>query len=156
AEEGRADPRCRGVQPVQQPRAGERVRHLHLHVEPHARRQPPGAALAAPRRRLPLLMRPRPHPMLARPHPLRTSLATLTALAVAAGASGCTFNEDLTIRDFTGTVKIPKAAATRTFTHTDGSTETITDVKLIGPVYLGFFPSVQDGLYPYPHPEEGP
>ena len=71
---------------------------------------------------------------------------TLTLLAL-----GCTFNEHLPEVDVHGTVKIPVAAAT---VEIDG--ELVEDPRLIGPVYLGAFPSIRDDLFEYPHPEMGP
>jgi hypothetical protein len=38
----------------------------------------------------------------------------------------------------------------------EGEEFEIDDTRAIGPVYIGAFPSVQDGLYDYPHPEMGP
>ena len=68
---------------------------------------------------------------------------------------GCTFNEDLNYYDLTGTIKIPIAATQ--FAYGLGDEEQIIDdIRGLGPVYLGVFASVQDGLYPYPHPEMGP
>jgi hypothetical protein len=69
---------------------------------------------------------------------------------------GCAFDEGLEVETMSGTVVVPRAAATRTFTKEDGSEETLTDVKLIGPVYLGLFSSVENGIERYPHPSVGP
>jgi hypothetical protein len=83
----------------------------------------------------------------------------LTALSVlVATLSGCRYEEGLLIENMRGTVLVPEAAATRTVVHPNGESETITDVKLIGPVFLGLFPSVEeaDVIAPYPHPEVGP
>jgi len=74
------------------------------------------------------------------------------ALAAAVGLSACSFNEGLIIQDMTGTVVVPREAATRVMPNG----ETITDVRLIGPVILGFYPSIRNDLYPYPHPDVGP
>jgi len=68
---------------------------------------------------------------------------------------GCTFNEDLNYYDLTGTVKIP-IAATQFVYGFDDNEQVIDDIRGLGPVYLGVFPSVQEGLYPFPHPEMGP
>lgn len=73
-----------------------------------------------------------------------------------AALAGCTYDEGLTIVDMTGTVVLPEEAATRVITHADGSSETVIDPRLIGPVYLGLFAGVQDGLQVYPHPSMGP
>jgi len=71
-------------------------------------------------------------------------------------AGGCKFDEGLDIKTMTGKVVVPRAAATRTFTLDDGTTEEVTDVKLIGPVYLGLFAGVENGIERYPHPSVGP
>lgn len=75
---------------------------------------------------------------------------------VVLGLGGCTFDEGFVITDLKGEIILPEAAATRTFLHSDGSTETITDPRNIGPVYLGLYPSLQTGLESYTHPEIGP
>jgi hypothetical protein len=80
----------------------------------------------------------------------------LLGLFVLLGA--CRYEEGLIISNMQGTVFIPEEAATRTIVNAEGVEETITDVKLIGPVYLGVYPSIlpQDIVAPYPHPEVGP
>jgi len=79
------------------------------------------------------------------------------SLSIAAFAlSGCGFNEGLEIADMKGTVLLPEEALTRTFYHPDNTEETLTDPRLIGPVYLGLYPSVTQGVQLYPHPEVGP
>lgn len=93
--------------------------------------------------------------------PLGLALAAglLAALPV---TSGCGWDEDLLIHNFKGTVVLPVEAATRTFLRIDEdgnrSEETVTDPRLIGPVYLGLFPSVEpeNVIASYPHPEIGP
>ena len=87
--------------------------------------------------------------------------------------SGCTFDEGLRERDITGMVRIPVEALTTlelidpdgTPIVQDGFTvdeegNPVLDITeqfgLLGPVYLGGFPSVQEGDYAYPHPEMGP
>ncbi|MCB9677548.1 MAG: hypothetical protein H6737_20750 [Alphaproteobacteria bacterium] len=86
----------------------------------------------------------------------RTSIAL--GLLLPALATGCAWDEGLEIRNMTGTVVIPREAATRTFQRSDGTVEEVTDVRLIGPVYVGLYPSVQpeDTVQRYPHPEVGP
>ncbi len=81
---------------------------------------------------------------------------TLTPLLTLFVLSACTWDEGLVIEDLTGTVVIPREAATRTFVGADGSETSITDVRLIGPVILGLFPGVEPGLLEYPHPTMGP
>ncbi len=66
--------------------------------------------------------------------------------------AGCAFNEHLPEVDLHGSVQIPKAAATVTLPNG----ETVTDPRLIGPIFLGAFPAVHDDLFSYPHPEMGP
>lgn len=85
-------------------------------------------------------------------------LSLLAPFALLAGLSGCRYDEGLLIENMRGTVFVPEAAATRTIVNPDGQSVPITDVKLIGPVYLGVFPSVlpADVVAPYPHPEVGP
>ena len=87
--------------------------------------------------------------------------------------SGCSFDEGLRERDITGMVRIPVEALTTlelidpdgTPIVQDGFTvdeegNPVLDITeqfgLLGPVYLGGFPSVQEGDYAYPHPEMGP
>ncbi len=77
-------------------------------------------------------------------------------LLLAAALAGCGFDENLPEIDITGTVVVPRAAATRTVTDEQGAQTEVTDVRLIGPVYLGAFPDVQQGAFAYPHPEMGP
>jgi hypothetical protein len=69
--------------------------------------------------------------------------------------TACTFEENLPQIDLEGTVRIPIEAATFTLGQDEEARE-ITDARGIGPVYVGVFPSVQQGLYDYPHPEIGP
>lgn len=71
-------------------------------------------------------------------------------------AAGCQYDEGMIIRDMKGTVRLPPEAAQRTIDIGDGTTRDLDDVRLIGPVYLGLYPSVKDGLFKYPHPEMGP
>ena len=77
-------------------------------------------------------------------------------LLSAALLSGCYYDEGLTIENMTGTLVIPREAATRDFLREDGSVDTVTDVRLIGPVYLGMFAGVEQGIEDYPHPSVGP
>lgn len=84
-----------------------------------------------------------------------TSISLLTAML----ATGCTFQEDLPEVDLQGTVRLP--AAISQFEYTDdpdleAEPVIVDDERGIGPVYLGVFPSIQEGLYDYPHPEIGP
>ncbi len=86
---------------------------------------------------------------------------------VLALASGC-YDEGLNIHDLTGTVIVPKEAATREISRAvlnddgtpvlDGTgaptftTQTVDDPRLIGPVYLGLYPSVTTDAEVYPAP----
>ncbi len=96
------------------------------------------------------------------------SLALLSGLP---GLTGCEFDENLIISNLEGTVVVSRDAATRELAVLDENgdavdadgdgepdTELITDIALIGPVYLGLFPSVEPAgaLEAYPHPEVGP
>ena len=65
---------------------------------------------------------------------------------------GCAYKEVLPEKDLTGTVVLPAAALTRTLS--DGST--VTDPRLIGPVFLGAFSGMDDISFAYPHPAMGP
>lgn len=95
-----------------------------------------------------------------------------TALLAVAATAGC-YDEGLEIHDLVGQVVLPKEAATFEFTRpvlddsgdpvTDPGTgdpvfetEEVTDVRLIGPVYIGLYASVRDDLFSYPYPETGP
>jgi hypothetical protein len=90
-----------------------------------------------------------------------------TFLASAALLAGCKNTEEgLEHFDLFGKVRIPAEAAeiTITVTETDeeAGTATETDVQLgsdvrnLGPVYLGVYPSIDDSLFEFPHPEIGP
>ncbi|MEZ4318201.1 MAG: hypothetical protein R3F61_11880 [Myxococcota bacterium] len=85
----------------------------------------------------------------------RFSLAI--GLVLPALVTGCSWDEGLEIRNLTGTVVVPREAATREFIR-DNGVEEVTAVQLIGPVYLGLYASVQpeDTVQSYPHPEVGP
>lgn len=86
---------------------------------------------------------------------------------------GCAYEENLNEKDLTGLVRIPvEALESLQLIDSDGTPTMdggftvdengapildITDqMGLLGPVYLGAFPSVQEGDYAYPHPEMGP
>lgn len=78
---------------------------------------------------------------------------TLLTLALVPLAAACTYQEGLEIHDLQGKVVLPEAAGTRT---TQSGNLIEDDVRLIGPVYLGLYPSVQSGTREYPYPEIGP
>jgi hypothetical protein len=67
-------------------------------------------------------------------------------------AVGCAFDENIPEKDISGTVILPRAAATRTLS----SGEEVTDVRLIGPVFLGAFSGMDNVSFGYPHPSMGP
>lgn len=71
---------------------------------------------------------------------------------------GCVYQEHLPEIDIRGKVIVPRAAATRTTPDADGDgvTEEVTDVRLIGPVYLGAFAGIDTASFSYPHPAMGP
>lgn len=77
-------------------------------------------------------------------------------LSLASLVSGCVYSEDaLEHVDMFGKVRLPKEAVQITLLK-DGEAREIDDPRAIGPVYIGAFPSVQEGLYEFPHPEMGP
>jgi hypothetical protein len=80
---------------------------------------------------------------------------TIPAFLVVSLAA-CTWSEDFTHFDLKGTVRLPKEAAMFPYIDDAGAEHDIPDPRAIGPVYLGAFPSVQEGLFAYPHPEMGP
>jgi hypothetical protein len=91
--------------------------------------------------------------------PLLSRLLLVGLPAVSLGSAGCAYNEGLIIQNMRGTVHIPGDAASRTIVSEDG-TETVIehDLRLLGPVYLGLYPSVQPANMAerYPYPEVGP
>lgn len=109
--------------------------------------------------------------MLRTASPLRSSLALGLALGLAPLA-GC--GQDVDVHDLDFTVLIPRSAATRVFPvsvettitnpntgleQTESRTELKTfegDPRVIGPVFLGLYDDVQEGLEQYPAPARGP
>ena len=79
----------------------------------------------------------------------------MLAALLLAQLQGCSFNEELNYYDLRGTIRIP-VEATQFVYGFDEEAVVIDDIRGLGPVYLGVFPSVQEGLYPFPHPEMGP
>ncbi|MEQ1565576.1 MAG: hypothetical protein ABMA64_08060 [Myxococcota bacterium] len=80
-------------------------------------------------------------------------------LLAASAVPGCSWDEGLLIRNMRGRVFVPVEAITRDIQDADGNTVTIgPDIKLMGPVYLGVFPSVAPAnvIERFPHPEVGP
>lgn len=70
---------------------------------------------------------------------------------------GCGYDENLPSADLTGVVRLPKEALDITLSDPlTGEPMVINDMRGLGPVYLGAFPSVSEGYFDYPHPEMGP
>jgi hypothetical protein len=82
-------------------------------------------------------------------------MRTLPLLLITIGVASCAFVEDIPEIDFTGRVIIPKEAATKII-EVDGVETELTDIRFLGPVWLGAYPSVRTTDFPYPHPEMGP
>ncbi|MBT3222734.1 MAG: hypothetical protein HN348_26970, partial [Proteobacteria bacterium] len=83
-----------------------------------------------------------------------TRITTILLASLLVG--GCTFDEGLIIENLTGTIVLEREAATRVFIDDEGNDYEITDPRLIGPVYLGLYSGVEEGLEAYPHPSQGP
>lgn len=81
----------------------------------------------------------------------------ITGLLAATTLVGCGFDEGFTIENISGTVVLPREFATQTY-NVDGQTQELTDVRSIGPVYLGLYSSVEppEIVTTYPHPQVGP
>ncbi|MCB9795513.1 MAG: hypothetical protein H6741_22635 [Alphaproteobacteria bacterium] len=80
-----------------------------------------------------------------------TTMLPLLLLSV-----GCSLDEHLPQVDVSGTVVVPRAAATRMITDANGNEVEHVDPRYIGPIYLGAYPEIRDDLFDYPHPEMGP
>lgn len=77
-------------------------------------------------------------------------------LLLGSTVSAC-YSEGLNIQNLRGTVTIPRAAATQIFRDPiTGDEREVTDVALIGPVYIGVYPSIDETLADFPLPELGP
>ncbi len=79
----------------------------------------------------------------------------LPLLLLGFGATGCSFEENLPEEDFAGQVIVPKEAATKVV-EIDGVETELTDIRFLGPVWLGAYPGISTDSFPYPHPEMGP
>lgn len=78
------------------------------------------------------------------------------ALLLSSLSSGC-YNEGLNIHNLAGHVVVPRAAATQTLPDPiTGVDREVTDVALIGPVYVGLYPNLDLTLDDYPLPKVGP
>ncbi len=100
-------------------------------------------------------------------------MRTITLGLVGLSFGGCAYEENLREADLTGKVRIPlEALESLQLIDPDGTPivdggftldedgQPVLDITdqmgLLGPVYLGAFPSVEEGHYAYPHPEMGP
>lgn len=87
------------------------------------------------------------------------SKSRLLALVTVAALGGCYDEEEfITQRDLTGTVRIPVSMLDDlTIERDDGTLQTVSgDFRMLGPVYIGVYAGIADGIYSYPHPEIGP
>lgn len=80
--------------------------------------------------------------------------------ALLALVGGC-YQENLPELDIQGRLVLPREAVTRDVPVFDDSgavvgSESLTDLRLVGPVYLGAFSSMDDISFTYPHPSMGP
>ena len=64
----------------------------------------------------------------------------------------CSFEENLPHQDLRGTVRLPKEASQFLF-GVGEEQRVIDDIRGMGPIYIGAFPAVEEGLYPYTHPD---
>lgn len=73
---------------------------------------------------------------------------------------GCKYDEMIAEREIAGQLRIPKAAATRQVKANDDpsdySTVELTDIRLLGPIYIGAYPGLDTSSRPYPFPKQGP
>ena len=86
-------------------------------------------------------------------------MSRLFALSTFALLGGCYDEEEhITVRDLSGTVRIPISMFDdMTLERDDGTLQSVSgDYRMLGPVYIGVYASIKDGLYSYPHPEIGP
>ena len=100
-------------------------------------------------------------------------MRTITLSLVGLSFGGCAYEENLREQDLTGVVRIPlEALESLQLIDPDGTPivdggftlddegQPVLDITdqmgLLGPLYIGAFPSVETGLYAYPHPEMGP
>ncbi len=79
-----------------------------------------------------------------------------SALFLLSFVAGCAYDENIPEKDLRGKVILPAAAATQEVLRADGTVETVEDMRLIGPVYLGAFAGIDTASFPYPHPAMGP
>ena len=79
----------------------------------------------------------------------------MLSLLILAQFQSCAFDENLNSHDLRGTVKIPLAATAFVYGNGDDQ-QILDDVRALGPLYLGVYPAIEEGLYPFPHPAMGP
>ena len=79
----------------------------------------------------------------------------MLSVLLLAQLQGCAFDENLNSHDLRGTVKIPLAATQFLYGSGDDA-QILDDIRALGPLYLGVYPGIEEGLYPYPHPAMGP
>jgi hypothetical protein len=82
-------------------------------------------------------------------------MRTLSLLLFGITVTGCGFEEHLPEVSIRGQVIVPREAATK-IVEIDGVETELTDVRFLGPVWLGAYPSISTTDFPYPHPEMGP
>lgn len=79
---------------------------------------------------------------------------------LALSLGGCTIDEGIPEVELKGKIVVPKAAATREVKANDDpadfTTTEITDVRLLGPIYIGAYSAVDTLSRPYPIPAQGP
>lgn len=68
----------------------------------------------------------------------------------------CSYQENVPEVDISGTVVVPRAAATRTEVDDAGNETEVVDQRIIGPVILGAFSGIDRLSFGYPHPAMGP
>lgn len=85
------------------------------------------------------------------------SKSFVTSLLAVVTLVGCGYDEGLNIENIEGTVVIPRELVTRTY-NVGGQTQQLTDVRSIGPVYVGLYSEVEapEIVTTYPHPAVGP
>lgn len=71
-------------------------------------------------------------------------------------ATGCRFDEQLPETELHGKVVVPRAAATWSVLNDDGTYTDTIDPRVIGPIYLGAYSSLDTVSFEYAHPSMGP
>ncbi|MDP6931293.1 MAG: hypothetical protein QGG40_00185 [Myxococcota bacterium] len=86
---------------------------------------------------------------------MHTIPALSTALFIAL-LPACSYTEVIPEVDLEGKIQVPREAVQLTLVDDDGNEYTIDDPRALGPVYVGTFPSINEGDFDFPHPEMGP